>query len=120
MEALKIATEDYRKCAVVRGLFKDSKASKKWVTNDYLPSRFQDFSIPIVKDARVGTLQNDRVLVNFTDSFHEMMASRYSTEYLFFPVKSRFTFAGIPMGFANVTYVIVIHITVLNVIITML
>ena len=95
MDALRVATENFRYPAVVRSLFNESRASKLWTTSDYLPSQLGEFQIPIVKDARIGTLQNDRVLVNFADSFREMMTSEYSTEYLFFPVKSRFTLAGI-------------------------
>lgn len=36
--------------------------------------------------------------VNFEKSFRELMSLNYSKEYLFFPVKSRFTFNGSEAG----------------------
>lgn len=100
-EVLKEATFNFRYPAVVRGLFKDTRAVKLWKTQDYFPSVFSDFDIPIVRNARVGTLQDDRVVVPFRSAFEKMFESNFSTEYLFFPVKSRFTFNGSAAGSAS-------------------
>lgn len=51
-------------------------------------------AIPVVRDGRVGTLQNDRVVECFGDAFREVFDSDYTNKYLFFPVKSRFMFNG--------------------------
>lgn len=56
--------------------------------------------IPIVRNGVVGTLQDDRVLVNFADSFRQLWDKDYAKEYIFFPVKSRFTFNGSDAGSA--------------------
>jgi hypothetical protein len=98
--SIKAATNNFRYPAVVRGLFKDTKAIELWKTEGYLSERLGDFPIPIVRNARVGTLQDDRVIVPFSEAFSEMYRSNYSTEYLFFPVKSRFTFNGSDAGSA--------------------
>lgn len=99
-ESLRQATSNFRYPAVVRGMFSDTNAIKMWKTLDYLPSVLNEFSIPIVRNARVGTLQDDRVVVPFTSAFHDMHKSNHSTEYLFFPVKSRFSFNGSDAGSA--------------------
>lgn len=54
-----------------------------------------------MRDGRVGTLQDDRVLVPFGEAYQKMHASESSTQYLFFPVKSRFTFNGSAAGSAE-------------------
>jgi len=93
-DAIKVASSNFRYPVVVRGLFKNTTALSKWKDPDYLPEKLGPFQIPIVKDGRVGTLQNDRELVDFGDAFKEMLATKHSKEYIFFPVKSRFTFKG--------------------------
>jgi hypothetical protein len=82
-------------------MFTGTKAIEQWATKDYLPTKMGHLKIPIVRNARVGTLQDDRVVVNFADAFNTMYASNYSKEYLFFPVKSRFTFPGAEEGSAE-------------------
>jgi hypothetical protein len=84
---------------------------------------FEGVDIPVVKDGRIGTLQDDRVVQSFasgmvikttisllyTDSiisfllpaFHEVFDSNYAKKYLFFPVKSRFMFNGSDAGSAE-------------------
>jgi hypothetical protein len=62
-EAIRKASDNFRHPVVVRGLFNNSRAVELWGTKDYLPSVFKDFDIPIVRNATVGTLQDDRVLV---------------------------------------------------------
>jgi hypothetical protein len=74
---------------------------ESWGSEDYLPSKFGSWLIPIVRNAVIGTLQDHRELVNFAEAYQEMYHKEYSTEYLFFPVKSRFTFNGSAEGNTN-------------------
>ncbi len=47
-----------------RGLFDRTRAVELWGSRDYLPLKFgEDRAIPVVRDGRVGTLQDDRVVV---------------------------------------------------------
>ena len=84
-----------------RGLFNGTTGVTKWATEDYLPTVFGNFTIPIVRNAVVGTLQDDRVVVSFESAFKEMYRSKSSKQYLFFPVKSRYTFNGSEAGSAE-------------------
>lgn len=65
-DALRRATNNFRSPAVVRGLFNGTRATSLWNSRDYLPKAFGDVSIPVVRDGRVGTLQDDRVVVRET------------------------------------------------------
>lgn len=62
-EAIRAASDNFRHPVVVRGLFADTKAVQLWGTEHYLPQVFKDYTIPIVRNATVGTLQDERVLV---------------------------------------------------------
>ena len=53
--------------AVVRGLFLDTPAGQKWAVPGYLSSKIGDFSIPVVRNAEYGTLQNDRAVLTFRE-----------------------------------------------------
>lgn len=97
-EALREATENWRYPAVVRGFFNNTPAQSKWATPDYLPSRLGEFSVPVVRNALLGKLQNDRTVMPFKDAFGELMADDDSKYYLFFPVKSRFNYNGSDAG----------------------
>ena len=97
-EVIKAATDNFRRPAVVKGLFKDSIAVQKWKTEEHLAKKLGEFTIPIVRNAVVGTLQDHRELVNFEVAFRELLSLPSSKEYLFFPVKSRFTFNGSAAG----------------------
>lgn len=100
-EAIRIASQDFQLPVIVRGLFKNSVAVKTWKTEERLIEFLGDFSIPVVRNAVVGTLQDHREIVRFDDAFREMLALTKSKEYLFFPVKSRFTFNGSEAGSAQ-------------------
>mmetsp|Transcript_11812 Transcript_11812/g.21905 ORF Transcript_11812/g.21905 Transcript_11812/m.21905 type:complete len:358 (+) Transcript_11812:56-1129(+) len=96
VESMEAATGGYRRPAVIRGLYSNSTAVQEWNNRDYLPAAFgEGINIPVVKDGSVGTLQDDRKIDSFGDSFHRVFDSEYSKEYLFFPAKSRFTFKGV-------------------------
>jgi hypothetical protein len=94
-ETMRKATDNFRRPAVVRGLFNDSRALKLWNDRDYLADAFGDHNIPVVRDGLIGTLQDDRFVERFSTAFHRLFDSEHSKEYLFFPAKSRFSFPGI-------------------------
>lgn len=98
MDALRHATENWRFPAVVRGLFKDTPAVQKWIDPEYLSAKIGDFEIPVVRQAIYNTLQNDRVIMTFRESFTDVVTNNQSKMYLFFPVKSRFNFNGSAAG----------------------
>lgn len=91
LEKLRIATENWRYPAVVRGLFANTSAVQKWTSGDYLSSAIGDFVIPVVNNGVVNTLQNDRGLEAFRDAYAHILDNEDSKKYLFFPVKSRFS-----------------------------
>ena len=97
-ESLRRATENFRYPAIVRGLFNDTRASRLWPTADYLPSKLGEFRIPAVRNALVGKMQNDRVVMSFAEAFQSIHADPESKTYIFFPVKSRFSFNGSDVG----------------------
>ena len=97
-ETIKAASRDFRIPVIVKGLFKDSVAVKEWKHGHRLNEFLGDFSIPVVRNAVVGTLQDHREIVRFDEAYTQMLAQEKSKEYLFFPVKSRFTFNGSAAG----------------------
>lgn len=97
-DALRLATDNWRHPAVVRGLFADTPAVTKWTQPGYLASKIGKFIIPVVQNAKYGTLQNDRAEMSFAESYQEILENPDSTKYLFFPVKSRFNFNGSAAG----------------------
>ena len=99
-ELLQEASNNFRSPVVVRGLFRESYAVAHWSTRDYLPAKMEGFNIPVVQDGTLGTLQNDRVVNSFADSFHQIYDADHTRQYIFFPVKSRFTFNGSDAGSA--------------------
>jgi hypothetical protein len=62
-DALRSASDNFRHPVVIRGLFNGTRAVELWGTEEYLPSVFENFDIPIVRNATVGTLQDDRIIV---------------------------------------------------------
>jgi hypothetical protein len=100
-DAIQTASRNFRLPVIVRGLFKDSTAVKEWKKEERLIKFLGDFSIPVVRNAVVGTLQDHREIVRFDDAYRELLSLTKSKEYLFFPVKSRFTFNGSEAGSAQ-------------------
>lgn len=97
-ESLRLATDNWKHPAVVRGLFNKTSAHEKWGTPDYLPSKIGEFQIPVVRNGVVNTLQNDRGLMKFKDAYADIHSDDDSKTYLFFPVKSRFNFNHSEIG----------------------
>ena len=62
-----------------RGLYKNSSAVREWNDRDYLPSTFgESINIPVVQDGTVGTLQDDRKVESFAESYRRLFDSDYS------------------------------------------
>jgi len=92
-EKLRDLTQNWRYPAVVRGMFKDTPAYRDWQNNpERIMSVIGDYSIPFVQDATYNTLQNGRTVAPFRESYTEILSNKQSKRYLFFPVKSRFSF----------------------------
>eukprot|EP00604_Paraphysomonas_vestita_P003552 CAMPEP_0174822930 /NCGR_PEP_ID=MMETSP1107-20130205/19929_1 /TAXON_ID=36770 /ORGANISM="Paraphysomonas vestita, Strain GFlagA" /LENGTH=312 /DNA_ID=CAMNT_0016043477 /DNA_START=107 /DNA_END=1041 /DNA_ORIENTATION=- len=96
IENLIQASEGFTRPVVIRGLYNNSRGVKYWNSRNYLPDAFgDDIVIPVVKDATLGTLQDEREIESFRTSFNRVYDSEYSKEYLFFPAKSRYSFKGV-------------------------
>ena len=98
MEKFRILTENWRYPAIVRGMFKGTAAMEKWPTKEYFTSRLGSFQVPVVHNAIVGKVQNNRSVMAFGDAFADIMDDPQSKTYLFFPVQSRFNFNGSDAG----------------------
>lgn len=97
-ERLREITDDFKHPAVVRNMFSDTYAVKKWTKPGYLSQYLGDFEIPVIERAVYGTEQKDRIVMTFRDSFHEVLTNSSSMKYLFFPVKSRVAFNHSSIG----------------------
>lgn len=97
-ESLRAATQNFRYPAVVRGLFNGVPGMEKWKDVNYLNSKLGDFTVPVVRKALYGTLQNDRAVMPFSEAHTDIMTNEESKMYLFFPVESRTNFNGSDLG----------------------
>lgn len=97
-ESIRAATDNFRFPAVVKGLFNGVPGMEKWKDVDYLNSKLGHFTVPVVKKALYGTLQNDRAVMPFSEAHTDIMTNEDSKMYLFFPVQSRTNFNGSDMG----------------------
>ncbi|CAM9515068.1 unnamed protein product, partial [Ectocarpus fasciculatus] len=100
-ESIRRATDNFRYPAVVRGLFNGAPAMEKWKDVNYLNSKIGHFTVPVVKKAVYGTLQNDRGIMPFSEAHTDIMTNEDSKMYLFFPVQSRTNFNGSDLGQAE-------------------
>lgn len=97
-ESLRSATDNFKHPAVVRGLFNGVPAMEKWKDKDYMNSKIGHFSVPVVRRALYGSLQNDRGVMLFSEANTDIMTNPDSKMYLFFPVQSRTNFNGSDHG----------------------
>jgi len=88
-ENLREITDNFKHPGIVRGLFADTVAVKKWAKPGYLEQDLGNFTIPTVRRATYGKAQTDRINMLFRDSWDEILTDKNSMKYLFFPVKSR-------------------------------
>jgi hypothetical protein len=98
MEKLREMTNNWRSPAVIRNMFTGTPAYDKWSVDGYLSAKIGDFMIPVVRNARYNTLQNDRAVISFREAFTEIVSDPDSKLYMFFPVKSRFSFNHSELG----------------------
>ena len=84
-ERLRIASNNFLTPVLVKGLFKDTIGVQKWKEVDYLPSLFNDISLMIVPNAKVGNAHNKRYYDLFSNAFKDIVANQSSTKYMFFP-----------------------------------
>jgi hypothetical protein len=90
IERLREATENYKRPAIVRGLFSDTKGCRKWKEVGYLAnSVLADQIVPVVRGAVFDKAQNNRTTELFKNAISEIYSDKNSKLYLFFPVKSR-------------------------------
>lgn len=86
---LKKTSNYWREPVVVRGLFKNTIAIKKWNDPDYLPSIIGDVEISIIDDAFYKSQQKNRSMQKFNEAFYDVIKNNNSKKYLFFPTKAR-------------------------------
>jgi hypothetical protein len=94
-DAMRKLTNNWSTPAVVRGMFNGSPAVENWHKDGYLGAKeIGEQKIPVVLDGTYGTNQDNRVSKKFKDAFSDVVRDENSTNYLFFPVFSRYHFAG--------------------------
>ena len=97
-EALKECTSGFLRPCVVRGLFEGTPAVEKWGKKGYLNSHLGEFMVPYIRKADYGINQSERGIAKFSTIADDILTNNDSKKYLFFPIKSRFTFVGADEG----------------------
>lgn len=88
-EVLRDATENFQRPALVKGLFLDTEAVRKWGTDGYLAGKIGPHTIPVVRNAVFGTTQRNRTDVPFPEAVKAIIDDVTNQDYLFFPQLSR-------------------------------
>lgn len=90
-DKVKELSEGFRYPIVVRGLFKNTTAVKKWHTRDYVASHIGDYDVTFLQSGAAVGLEDDRKAnyIPFRDAWSEILDNKYSKKYLFFPERSR-------------------------------
>lgn len=86
---LKVLTNYWTSPCVVRNLFSNSIAVKKWMDKDYLPTFLGKIKINTLENASYGNIQNIFYNDLFNKTFNDIILNTSSTKYLFFPTKTR-------------------------------
>ena len=97
-EKLSEITDGLKHPAVVRGMFTNTDAVKKWSKLGYLSLYLGDYEIPVIQKGVFGTDQKDREVMTFRESYEEVLVNKTSMNYLFFPVNSRVVFNHSSVG----------------------
>lgn len=84
-EELRRITNNFRDSAVVRGLFVNTTAMKKWTQQGYLEEKLKNFTIPVFLDGDESLAQKEVVESNLGTAFDKLVGSKKSTLQLFFP-----------------------------------
>merc|ERR1712071_582167 len=87
-EKMRQLTNGFRIPAVVRGVFSDTDAVKKWAKKGYLAKALGKHEIAVMKEGNPYN-QQDRYMSTFKDVINEILSNSTSTKTLFFPVLSR-------------------------------
>jgi len=90
-EELRKVTKNFRVPVVIRGIFSETTAVKKWAKKGYLASKIGEHEIAVMKKGNPYE-QEDRYMAKIKDSFHEILTDSRSEKTLFFPVLSRFSY----------------------------
>lgn len=90
MERMREATNNWRSPAVVRGLFANTTATKRWGEPGYLKSIIGQYQIPVVTNTSWDKGQQNRSMTPIGEAWDEILANELSRTYMFFPVKSRY------------------------------
>ena len=77
---------------------KGTPAVKKWGKKGYLNSHLGEFMVPYIRKADYGINQSERGIAKFSTIADDILTNNDSKKYLFFPIKSRFTFVGADEG----------------------
>jgi len=84
-EELRSATNGFRDPAVVRGLYSDTVAMKKWTRNGYLEGKLSNWSIPLFADGDESLEKKTVIRENLGTAFNSLVGNRKETKQLFFP-----------------------------------
>lgn len=90
-EKLREVTKNFRVPVVVRGLFSETVAVKKWAKKGYLANKIGEHKIAIMRKGNPYE-QEDRYMGSFREGFQEIHKNPKSSTTLFFPVLSRFQY----------------------------
>ena len=90
-EELRKVTKGFRIPVVIRGIFSDTTAVKKWAKKGYLSNILGKHEIAVMKKGNPYE-QDDRYMGSFKKAFDEILSNSKSTTTLFFPVLSRFQY----------------------------
>mmetsp|Transcript_9838 Transcript_9838/g.37094 ORF Transcript_9838/g.37094 Transcript_9838/m.37094 type:complete len:316 (-) Transcript_9838:697-1644(-) len=90
---MKVATNGWRRPAVVRGLFKDPPAVDNWGDVDFLPSKIGDLVVPVHQNASLSVDHFELRHQTFGDAFRTIHQG-VEPKYLFFPLQSRHQLLG--------------------------
>lgn len=88
-EYLVEVSEGLQEPVVVRGLFADSNAVKRWHDPAYLNSSLKDYEVPITQDGESWLPSQDVEVGSFGDAYTDITLGDHSNKILFFPLFNR-------------------------------
>ena len=88
--SLQRLTNDWTKPAVVRGLFLNTTACRKWRNPGHLAqSNLAHHVVSVVRQAYYGQAQTNRSFIKFQDAINDVMGEDAEHSYLLFPMMNR-------------------------------
>lgn len=85
VEKFKELTENFRYPAVVKGLFKNTTAVKKWTETNYLTDKIGHFDVKVAWRSVNETKVFNRTRASFKDAYGELLENEDYKGWLFFP-----------------------------------